>query len=188
MSKNETGSGKNIVPVPIIAQVIEFLTADGIRFHLFEENSLEFFMQAKNLTMRLVIYHYNSHLIFRAPTFIRNNDLNRSDVLMLMLKLMNEFLDIRFEIAEDGKSLSASCQHVLEDSTFTKKQFDFLMMIILHVVDETYPQFMKLLYSGNLPDEIVPVHNVTEDQIPGESSEESEQIEVENEDEDIKIN
>jgi hypothetical protein len=29
---------------------------------------------------------------------------------------------------------------------------------------------------------------VTEDEIPGESSEESEQIEVENEDEDIKIN
>lgn len=96
--------------------------------------------------MHLVIYLHNSHLIFRVPNFIRNVDLSRKDVLLFIMQVTNEILDIRFELGKDGRSLSACCQHILEDGWLTRKQFDLAMMVLVHMVDDTFPRFMEIIY------------------------------------------
>ena len=63
-----------------------------------------------------------------------------------MPKVTNEILDIRFELGKDGKSLSACCQHILEDGCLTRRQFDLAMMVLVHMVDDTFPRFMQLVY------------------------------------------
>ena len=133
----------------IIASVKEFLDQDNIRYNVVDENAIELYMQARNLTMHLLIYQHNGHLIFRVPGFIRNVELNRLDVLLLIMKIMNEILDIRFEISPDGKSLSACCHHIIEDGKITRAQFDLAMMIIMHIVDDAYPQFLQHIIGEN---------------------------------------
>lgn len=129
--------------------VRQFLKEEKIKFNEVDKDAVELYMQAKNLTIHLLIYTSNGHLIFRVPGFIRNVNLNRLEILMLVMKIMNEILDIRFEISPDGKSLSACCHHILEDGAITKSQFDLAMMIIIRLVDDTYPQFMQVIYSAD---------------------------------------
>ncbi|MGM0599367.1 MAG: hypothetical protein ACQETH_06075 [Candidatus Rifleibacteriota bacterium] len=129
--------------------VRQFLQEEKIKFNDVDKDAVELYMQAKNLTIHLLIYTSNGHLIFRVPGFIRNVNLNRLEILMLIMKIMNEILDIRYEISPDGKSLSACCHHILEDGAITKSQFDLAMMIIIRLVDDTYPQFMQMIYSAD---------------------------------------
>jgi hypothetical protein len=129
--------------------VRKFLAEEKIKFNDVDKDAVELYMQAKNLTIHLLIYTSNGHLIFRVPGFIRNVNLNRLEILMLIMKIMNEILDIRFEISPDGNSLSACCHHILEDGALTKSQFDLAMMIIIRLVDDTYPQFMQIIYSAD---------------------------------------
>ncbi|MEW6709148.1 MAG: YbjN domain-containing protein [Candidatus Riflebacteria bacterium] len=179
-----------------IATVKRYLEEDRIKFSVIDEDAVEIYMQARNLTMHLLIYQHNGHLIFRVPGFIRNVELNRLEVLQLMLKIMNEILDIRFEISPDGKSLSACCHHVIEDNDITRAQFDLLMMIIMHVVDDVYPQFLQAVYAGSVKThDFAPVTPVAEQPVvrqevePIEEPEEAEEI-IEDEDEKkgLKIN
>lgn len=130
-----------------IKRIEEFLQEDKIKFGIVDENAVELYMQAKNLTMHLLVYEHNGHIIFRIPGFIRNAELKKPEIYNLMMKIMNEILDIRFEMAPDGRSISACIHHILEDNNITRAQFDLAMMILLHVVDDSYPQFMQALYS-----------------------------------------
>jgi hypothetical protein len=131
-----------------------------------------------------MIYQHNGHLIFRVPGFIRNVELNRLDVLMFIMKVMNEILDIRFEISADGKNLSACCHHIIEDGEITRAQFDLAMMIIMHIVDDTYPQFLQILYSNDKKtEEFAPVNRTPSTQ-PEADKEVSEEIEELDEEED----
>lgn len=131
-----------------IDSVCQFLEEDKIKYNRIDGDAVELYMQARNLTMHLLIYQHNGHLIFRVPAFIRNVELNRFDILKFLMKVMNEILDIRFELANDGKALSACCHHIVEDGLVTRAQFDLAMMIILHVVDDCYPQILHIIYSG----------------------------------------
>ncbi len=139
--ENVNDSGRQVIEA-----VKGYLEADNMRFSQLDEEALELYMQGHNLTMHLVIYLHNSHLIFRVPNFIRNVDLNRKDVLQFIMQVTNEILDIRFELGKDGRSLSACCQHILEDGWLTRKQFDLAMMVLVHMVDDTFPRFMEIIY------------------------------------------
>jgi hypothetical protein len=130
----------------IIEQVKAYLTDAEIRFHDIADDAVELYMQGHNLTMHVVIYVHNSHLIFRVPGFIRNVELRRPDVMQFLMQVMSDILDIRFELGKDGNSLSACCQHILEDASITRRQFDLAIMVLIHIVDDTYPHLMKLIY------------------------------------------
>ncbi|HAE41093.1 MAG TPA: hypothetical protein DCG57_21035 [Candidatus Riflebacteria bacterium] len=130
----------------IIEQVKAYLTDAEIRFHDIADDAVELYMQGHNLTMHVVIYVHNSHLIFRVPGFIRNIDMRRPDVMQFLMQVMSDILDIRFELGKDGNSLSACCQHILEDASITRRQFDLAIMVLIHIVDDTYPHLMKLIY------------------------------------------
>ena len=130
----------------VMEEVRKYLADDNMRFNQLDDEAVELYMQGHNLTMHLVIYLHNNHLIFRVPNFIRNVDLRRKDVLLFIMQVTNEILDIRFELGKDGKSLSACCQHILEDGWLTRKQFDLAMMVLVHMVDDTFPRFMQLVY------------------------------------------
>jgi hypothetical protein len=132
--------------LPIIDTVKEYLEADGMRYNQLGPDAVELYMQGNNLTMHLVIYLHNNHLIFRVPNFIRNVELRRMDILLFIMQVTNEILDIRFETGKEGKALSACCQHILEDGALTRKQFDMAMMVLVHIVDDTFPRFMQLIY------------------------------------------
>ncbi len=151
MTSNKNKNKEALQTLPEIEKVIGFLEHDKIRYHQLAHDAVELFMQAKNLTIQLIIYSHNSHLIFRVPGYIRNVELNRLEILSYLMQIMSEVLDIRFEVSPDGRSLSACCQHILEDGEITRAQFDLAMMIILHVVDDTYPRLMQLLYTGDKP-------------------------------------
>ncbi len=153
MSQNKSGKTKNVdgVAAPMIETIKGYLEADKMRFSQLDEDALELYMQGNNLTMHLVIYLHNNHLIFRVPNFIRNVELRRMDVMLFIMQVTNEILDIRFEIGKDGKTLSACCQHILEDGWMTRKQFDLAMMVLVHMVDDTFPRFMQLVYGQATP-------------------------------------
>jgi hypothetical protein len=144
-----------------LSDIKEFLTQDNLRYNVIGDDAVELFMQARNLTIRLLIYVHNGHV----------------------MQVTSEILDIRFEIGPDGKSLSACCQHILEDGTLTRAQFDLAMMIILHIVDDTFPQFMKLVYNGQKhSDEFAPVKKV-----PGEKSNQPKQNDPDSQEEDEEL-
>lgn len=136
--------------LPVIGKIQTFLDADQMRYSLISPEALELYMQGNNLTMHLVIYLHNGHLIFRIPAFIRNVELRHQEILLFIMQVTSEILDIRFEIGKDGKSLSACCQHILEDGELTRKQFDLAMMVLMHIVDDTYPRFMQLVYGRDI--------------------------------------
>ncbi|PKL50290.1 MAG: hypothetical protein CVV42_03280 [Candidatus Riflebacteria bacterium HGW-Riflebacteria-2] len=142
-------------PLAIIAQIKTYLDAAEIRYHDIADDAIELYMQGHNLTMHVVVYVHNNHLILRIPGFIRNIEMYRSDIMQFLMQVMNDILDIRFEIGKDGKSLSACCQHILEDTMITRRQFDLAFMVLIHIVDDTYPHLMKLIYqsdSANSPE------------------------------------
>ena len=146
-AENDRSDSRRFETLPVINDIMGYLSSDNMRFNQLGEDAVELYMQGNNLTMHLVIYHHNSHLIFRVPNFIRNVELRRLEILMFIMQVTGEILDIRFEIGKDGRSLSACCQHILEDGTMTRRQFDLAMMVLVHMVDDTFPQFMKLVYS-----------------------------------------
>ena len=146
-AENDRSDSRRFETLPVINDIMGYLSSDNMRFNQLGEDAVELYMQGNNLTMHLVIYHHNSHLIFRVPNFIRNVELRRLEILMFIMQVTGEILDIRFEIGKDGRSLSACCQHILEDGTMTRRQFDLAMMVQVHMVDDTFPQFMKLVYS-----------------------------------------
>ncbi len=148
MNAEKDGSeNRRFETLPVINDIMGYLASDNMRFNQLGEDAVELYMQGNNLTMHLVIYQHNSHLIFRVPNFIRNVELRRLDILTFIMQVTGEILDIRFEIGKDGRSLSACCQHILEDGIMTRRQFDLAMMVLVHMVDDTFPQFMKLVYS-----------------------------------------
>lgn len=151
MKTEQQSAAGSFVSLPVIEVVKGYLDADKMRYHQISEEALEMYMQGNNFTMHLVIYVHNSHLIFRIPNFIRNVELRRLDVLLFIMQVTNEILDIRFEVGKDGKSLSACCQHILEDGELTRKQYDLAMMVLMHIVDDTYPRFMQLVYGHSGP-------------------------------------
>lgn len=146
MSSATTENSDSETALSVIGAIRSFLDADQMRYHQISEEALELYMQGNNLTMHVVIYVHNSHLILRVPAFIRNVDLRRMDILLFIMQVTGEILDIRFEIGKDGRTLSACCQHILEDASVTRRQFDLAMMVLMHIVDDTYPRFMQLIY------------------------------------------
>jgi hypothetical protein len=146
MSSATTENSDSETALSVIGAIRSFLDADQMRYHQISEEALELYMQGNNLTMHVVIYVHNSHLILRVPAFIRNVDLRRMDILLFIMQVTGEILDIRFEIGKDGRTLSACCQHILEDASVTSRQFDLAMMVLMHIVDDTYPRFMQLIY------------------------------------------
>ena len=158
----------------IIALVKTYLDAAEIRYHDIADDAIELYMQGHNLTMHVVIYVHNSHLILRIPGFIRNIELYRPDVMQFLMQVMNDILDIRFEIGKDGKSLSACCQHILEDTMISRRQFDLAFMVLIHIVDDTYPHLMKLIYSADTaaPDNTVAAGDFAEEPEPAGHDEE----------------
>jgi hypothetical protein len=160
MNTGNEQSGSDRAVQQIIEQVKVYLTDAEIRFHDIADDAVELYMQGHNLTMHVVIYVHNSHLIFRVPGFIRNVDMRRPDVMQFLMQVMSDILDIRFELGKDGNSLSACCQHILEDASITRRQFDLAIMVLIHIVDDTYPHLMKLIYqtdSLQTPEEFAPI-------------------------------
>ncbi|GAB4267106.1 MAG: hypothetical protein Kow0029_01370 [Candidatus Rifleibacteriota bacterium] len=189
------GKNKDSALHPAIYTVRNYLDQDNIRYHNLAEDAVEMYMQARNLTIQLLIYVHNNHLIFRVPGFIRNVDLNRLEILSTLMRIMNEILDIRFEISPDGRNLSACCHHILEDSDITRAQFDLAMMVILHVVDDSYPKLMKLVYSQDRPsEEFAPIREadtattLNDNQEITDQEEEKEDLKDLSEEKDLKIN
>ncbi len=130
----------------LIKQVAEFLTLEEYKFQFIDETCLEMYLQGKFLTMRMLVYGSNKHLVIRVPAFIRNVNLRRMDVLLFLMAVMNDFFDIRFELAKDGRSLSAASNFILEDGAITRKQFMQCLMVVAYLVDENYPKLMKLVF------------------------------------------
>lgn len=152
-----------------------YLTDEGYRFSFIADECIELFIQGKNLTMRFLIYAHNRHLVVRVPAFLRNSDLRRPDLLLAIMSIMNDFFDIRFELSDDGQSLSASCNHIIEDGEITPKQFNQVMMVVAYLVDENYPKLMKILLAGNdVTTESANADPISEEQEPEESDEDEE--------------
>ena len=152
MSSSNRGKDQNEpdqAALDVIKQVKDYLKDAEIKCHDVAGDAVELYMQGHNLTMHVVIYVHNSHLIFRIPGFIRNIELRRLDVMQFLMQVMSDILDIRFELGKDGRSLSACCQHILEDASITRRQFDLAMMVLIHIVDDTYPHLMKLIYKAD---------------------------------------
>lgn len=187
-AENDRSENKRFETLPVINDIMGYLASDNMRFNQLGEDAVELYMQGNNLTMHLVIYLHNSHLIFRVPNFIRNVDLRRLDILMFIMQVTSEILDIRFEIGKDGRSLSACCQHILEDGTMTRRQFDLAMMVLVHMVDDTFPQFMKLVYSQaeNGAPVVKPAEETTEPDAEPEDVEENEEFAPVNDDEIVR--
>lgn len=187
-AENDRPENKRFETLPVIKDIMGYLSSDNMRFNQLGEDAVELYMQGNNLTMHLVIYLHNSHLIFRVPNFIRNVELRRLEILMFIMQVTGEILDIRFEIGKDGKSLSACCQHILEDGTMTRRQFDLAMMVLVHMVDDTFPQFMKLVYSQ--PEAAVPAAEPAEEKAAPdaepEDAEESDEFAPVNDDEIVR--
>jgi len=155
----------------VIQEVAEHLKAEEYRYQLLADDCIELYLQGKNLTMKLQIFAFNRHLVVRAPEFIRNVDLHKMNILELIVKFMNDFLDIRYELSPDGHSLSASANHILEDGVMTRTQFIQTMMVVACLVDDSYPLFMKALYgSGPTPND----NDFTEDSVDDGDFSESE--------------
>ncbi|HEY9071615.1 MAG TPA: YbjN domain-containing protein [Candidatus Ozemobacteraceae bacterium] len=136
--------------VGTIKTVAAYLTEEGYRFQHVSEACLELYLQGKNLTMRMIIYAHNRHLVVRVPGFIRNVELRRLDVMLAVMRLMDEYFDIRFELAKDGRSLSAACTHILEDGILTKAQCMQCLMVVAYIIDDCYPSLMQLVYAGKV--------------------------------------
>jgi hypothetical protein len=132
----------------LMVLVARYLAAEDYHFHSLADDCVELHLQGQNLVMRMLIYVHNRHVILRVPAFIRNVDLRRLDVLSAILEFMNGFLDIRFEIAEDGMSLSGAVNHILEDGTLTQTQFSQCLNVLAFMVDDAYPRLMKIIYTG----------------------------------------
>ncbi len=128
-----------------------YLREEGYRFHFMAEDCIEMYLQGKHLTMRMLIYSHNRHLVVRVPGFIRGVEMRRSDLLIELMAMMNEFFDIRFELSPDGHSLSGASNHIVEDSHLTKAQFMQAMMVVAYMVDEHYPRLLKILYGQAAP-------------------------------------
>lgn len=152
MSSNNRGKDQNEpdkAALEVIKQIKDYLKDAEIKCHDVASDAVELYMQGHNLTMHVVIYVHNNHLIFRIPGFIRNVELRRLDVMQFLMQVMSDILDIRFELGKEGKTLSACCQHILEDASITRRQFDLAMMVLIHIVDDTYPHLMKLIYKAD---------------------------------------
>ena len=164
--------------IAVIELVKSYLNDDQMRFHQISEEALELYMQGNNLTMHLVIYVHNGHLIFRIPSFIRNVELRTMEVMLFIMQVSSDILDIRFEIGKDGKSLSACCQHILEDALPTRKQFDLAMMVLMHIVDDTFPHFMQLIYGDEKAElaRSAPDSKPAEPEVKSEEAEENEEF------------
>ena len=176
MNKSEKATNDVTNVKQIIDQIISYLDEDDARYTRLADECVELYIQANNLTFQLLIYVHNNHLIFRVPNYIRNVELRKMEILSFIMKMMNEILDIRFEISPDGQNLSASCQHILEDGQITKKQFDMAMMVTIHLVDDTYPQFMQLVYSQDDPE--LEMEEIEEDPLIEEFEDDSEEFEI----------
>lgn len=129
----------------------EFLRAEGYRFHFLAEDCIEMYLQGKHLTMRMLIYAHNRHLVIRVPSFIRGVEMRRTDFLIELMRLMNEYFDIRFELSPDGHGLSGASNHIVEDGQITKAQFSQALMVVAYMVDEQYPRLLKILYGQEAP-------------------------------------
>lgn len=152
--KPENSSKTNPVPqasaweISVVKAVAGYLTEEGYRFQFVSDACIELYLQGKSLTMRVIIYAHNRHLVVRVPGFIRNVEMRRLDLLMTLMQLMDEYFDIRFELAKDGQSLSAACTHILEDGVLTKAQCMQTMMVVAYIVDDVYPKLMQIVYGG----------------------------------------
>ena len=135
----------------LIRTVAGYLTEENYRFTVSAEDCLELHLQGRHLTMRMIIYAHNRHLVIRVPGFIRNQELRGRTFLLKVMAVMNEYFDIRFELSDDGQSLSGCSNHVFEDGTLTKAQFMQCMTVVAFIVDEQFPHLMKLLYGGEPP-------------------------------------
>jgi len=133
----------------ILSLIKSFLKTDDVKYSTVSDNCLEVYIQANNVNLIVLIYISNGHIIIRTPEFIRNVQLKKMDIMLFISQVMNDVLDIRFEISEDGKSISSSCQHIIEDGTITKNQFDLMMMIVVRITDDVYPKLMQLIYAGD---------------------------------------
>lgn len=133
----------------LVTLIKSFFKEDDVKFSVISDECLEVYIQASNVNLIILIYVSNGHVVVRAPEFIRNIDLQRMEVVQFLMKVMSDVLDIRFEISDDGKALSSSCQHIVEDGTLTKSQFDFMMMIVIRISDDIYPKLMQIVYTGN---------------------------------------
>ena len=149
MAQNKTQNKvKNKAKVKKLVSLIKsFLKQDGVKFSTVSDECIEVYIQANNVNLVILIYVSNGHIIVRTPEFVRNIQLKRMKILLFLMQIMNDVLDIRFEISDDGESLSSSCQHILEDGIITKDQFDFMMMIVISVTDDVYPKLMEILYA-----------------------------------------
>ncbi|MBF0544224.1 MAG: hypothetical protein HQM08_07320 [Candidatus Riflebacteria bacterium] len=133
----------------VIKRVIGFLEQENYRFHSLENDNLELFLQGKNLVMHVMIYVHNRHLIVKIPTYIKDSGLRKAEILLALLKMMNDYYDIRMELSEESDGLSASCNHILEDGFLTKSQFFQCLTATAFIVDETYPKIMKILFGNS---------------------------------------
>ena len=136
----------------MVSLIKSFLKKDKITFSMVSDDCIEIYIQANNVNLIILIYVVRDHVIIRTPEFVRNIPLKRIDVMSFIIQVMTDVLDIRFEFSEDYTALSASCQHIVEDNPFTKKQFDLMMTVLISITDDVYPQIMKIIYSGNNDD------------------------------------
>lgn len=159
----------------VMSCVKKFLEKEKFRYVENKDESYEIIIQGDNLMLQLVYYVYRNHLILRVPHFIRNVDVMRPKLIFSINRAMEEILDIRFEVGEEGKSISAICQLLLEDALPTERQLRFLTMLIMNVTDDYYPKFMQALYGSEgsksfeaeLEHEINEAIDESEDDLPG---------------------
>jgi hypothetical protein len=157
----------------ILLKIIEgYLKLEEYRFHFLTEECIELYLQGTNLTMRVLVYFHNRHLIVRIPAFIRNVDLRRMEVLTHLMDIMNDYFDIRFEMGPDGRTLSASSNHIIEDGELTQKQFTQCLMVVAYLVDEHFPKLMQVIYGdkGKTPESATVASNEPEQPVTEEES------------------
>lgn len=171
----------------LIKTIEGYLTQEGYRFHFIAEDCIEMYLQGKNLTMRMLIYAHNRHLVVRVPAFIRNVEMRRTEFLVELMDLMNEYFDIRFEMSDDGKNLSGASNHIVEDGQMSKGQFNQALMVVAYMVDEQYPRLLKILYGqGSVPVEEPQPKNFNDEVGSEGSSDAGETQEKTHEDEPLK--
>jgi hypothetical protein len=87
-------------------------------------------------------------------------------------------------MADDGHSLSGSCNHILEDGVLTRSQFSQCFSVVAFLVDESFPRLMKVLYGPDgVPASIDQIPHIVMREDRGPEIEPETQEESESEDE-----
>ncbi|MBF0410555.1 MAG: hypothetical protein HQM10_24630 [Candidatus Riflebacteria bacterium] len=144
MKKKSDSISKNLQSRKLVLdQIAEYLKEYSHSFFQ-TGNEIEIQMKGMNLPLRAVVSFNKGKLSVTYPEYIISPGVFEQAFLLELLSLMSKY-DVHFSINTDNASLSASLSNIIGKRIPSKNLFFDLLIIPAIVVDDTYPQLMKLI-------------------------------------------